>query len=313
MWQIVKIWEVPTNDLINNFLDYLYFQIVVQSTVGFGDKVFVSYVGKFFVLILNIIVSLIFIAALASFVGKFHEKFFRFCRKVRVRNMENHRVIISDIASRAIHHCGVYRNEKEPSDVAVCSTVKAKDNLSGGIWFEYNEDDIPTCLSYLNISLAQSINVEVQDDGIAALICSEIRALAPNVRIVVTLKSDRMEKVFKRDYGNITVLPPTPEELVTAATTNRGLYEIIRAACSKNDGDIDAENIVLPRYAVGITKKCLLDYLSKNYINIVFIGVIRENEVIANPSMNFELKPGDELMCYVEPNFDPNIIRWDKI
>jgi len=311
-WFFVKYFELPVNDKINNFIDFFYFQLSIQSTVGFGDISFVSTVGRLFVYPFSIIVGGMCLLGIIGGVKKIYDDFKRFCQGVIMSLTKNHRIIISSSRARARQQTAAFLSSSdEIEDVIVCSENEVLNLPAGAEWEELTLDDIEHLLRRINISQAVNFNVDVGDDNLTIRLCLHAKKLNPNIHIVVSLKNEMMEQSIKSIDTHIECIVPTPIDVLVKAATVQGSYQHRRDA-SSDGGDVDSTNIIVPDDFVEIEKKYIALHLMSEY-NVNVLYILRNGQRNSHPPLDFMIKVKDIIGIETEPGFDVKSINWDKI
>ena len=312
LWYIVKIWEVPINPRLDTFLDHLYFQIVIQSTVGLGDIVFVSRVGQLVVLPATIFMALTSLMPLVLRVNEAIKIIKIFYQRMIMSLKKKHRIIIGSSRGRARQMAETFLgHHDEVEDVVICSVKEVTNLPKGAEWIEFAADDLEECLRNINLSKASSLSVDMKDDNIAIRICLQAQMFNSELPIVVTLEDETSEKTIKQVNHLIECIVPTPIDVVAKAATVPGRYAHIRDSSSEG-GEVDSINVTMPKNFIDIEKKYLAIHLLRLF-NVNILYVIRAGKQTSHPKLDFVIKAGDVLGIETESDFNLKSINWNKI
>lgn len=195
---------------IGNLIDAVYFTVVTVSTVGYGDIVPVTQIGKIFVIFLIIFGLGIFASALTIISSDIMDRRLKSLTgkvsKVEAKTMRGHTLLIGYNSTNAI----LVKSLRELGvRYAIASSDKvAIDNLrEEGYRAFFVDVTSESEMSSLNPSKAKEIIIDMRNDSITVYVSLLIKNMAKNVPVTVVAEKDVVERQLKSIGINNVINP----------------------------------------------------------------------------------------------------------
>ncbi len=180
------------------------------STVGYGDIVPITSIGKIFVIFLIIFGLGIFASALTVISSDIMDKRFKSLTgkvsKAEAKSMRGHTLLIGYNATNAI----LVRSLREQGikyAIASSDKVAIDDLREQGYRAFFVDVTSESEMSTLNIAKAKEIIIDMRNDSITVYVSLLIRNMAKNVPVTVVAERDTLERQLK-SIGLTNVINP---------------------------------------------------------------------------------------------------------
>jgi voltage-gated potassium channel len=192
--------------------DVIYFTMVTVTTVGYGDIVPVSdaarLIDAFFVTPVRVFVWLIFLGTAYQLVV---QRFIEEWRMLRLqRDLRDHVILCGYGHSGSIAAGELIMRGWEPEQIVVVEpdrdqVTRAADRGFIGLHGDGSSEEM---LRVAGVTRAHSVIVSVGRDDTTALVVLTIRSLAPQVRVIASVREPENIKLVRAGGANEIVSPP---------------------------------------------------------------------------------------------------------
>jgi voltage-gated potassium channel len=272
--------------------DAFYYSTVSVSTTGYGDIVPVSpqarMITTIFVTPLRLIFLITFVGTTVELLTERSRQSFRIQRwRTRVRN---HIVVVGyGVKGRAAVET-LLGDGAEPTDIVVVDTVRHQLDAASALGLVTVNGDATQSgvLRVAGVERAKAIVVATNRDDTAVLVTLTARELAPNIRIVASVReSENVHLLRQSGATSVIVSAETAGRLLGAATTTPLVVEVIEDLLTPDAGFAISEREV-EQPEVGGSPRHLPD---------IVLGVVRDGRLhrVDAPAVD-SLERGDRLL-----------------
>lgn len=294
------------NPGIRNFFDAIWFVMETITTVGYGDIVPQTTVGR----VLDMVIMPIGIAVIsiltASIATLLTERAMEKMGGMKSSSKGNHVVILGE-PERAINLIKALIKLMDESgkfiDIVYVSEFEKPPNLPKDVEFIKGNPTLKDTLIRANVDKASSLIILPQGDSASAdartlMEVVVARSINPSLYIVAELLNEgNAEYVLKAGADEAIAVG----SLTTIAMANEIIYRgSLKAIMRLLRGNSEILVINSSKYT-GLSFKDALIRVREDESGIL-IGVLRNNEVLISPSDELIIKPGDELIIIKSMN-----------
>jgi voltage-gated potassium channel len=272
--------------------DAFYYATVSVSTTGYGDIVPVSDRAR---LITTIVVTPLRLIFLITFVGTTVElltersrQSFRIQRwRTRVRD---HTVVVGYGTKGRAAVETLLGDGAKPTDIVVVDTEQTQLDAASaaGLVTVAGNATRSSVLRVAGVPLAKAIVVATNRDDTAVLVTLTARELAPDIRIVASVReSENVHLLRQSGATSVVVSAETAGRLLGAATTTPTVVEVIEDLLTPDAGFAISERDVEDNEVGG----------SPRHLGDIVLGVVRGGELFRVDSSTVDaLETGDRLL-----------------
>jgi voltage-gated potassium channel len=288
-----------------NLFDSFYWSIVTISTLGYGDIVPVTVPAKVLTIV-TLFVQIFLLGYLISVITTtVNEESQRRALGTLGTDMKNHIVVLgySDVGRAAVRELLIQEQTvavvvDRPEQVAHVRTLGPEDQL----FVTYGPSADKEILQRVNISKAHSIVVCTPDDAANMIAALNVRAMAPHIRIVVSVSRPELRETL-RTAGVTYVASPSDMggRLCAEAAFEPDVahaMEEISAADVKADMQeyVLRETTPIARQTVGEAESLIRSSTGCLLVGYARPGADGEFETTVNPPADVRLQPGDAIL-----------------
>lgn len=275
-----------------SLLDAFYYSTVSVSTTGYGDIVpvtdFARLMTTVFVTPLRLIFLITFVGTTVELLTERSRQGFRIQRwRTRVRN---HTVVVGYGTKGRAAVDTLLGDGTEPTDIVVVDTDRAQLDAASalGLVTVTGNATRSSVLRIAGVQKASAIVVATNRDDTAVLVTLTARELAPDIRIVASVRESENVHLLRQSGANsVIVSAETAGRLLGAATTTPAVVEVIEDLLTPDAGFAISEREV-EQSEVGGSPRHLAD---------IVLGVVRGDDLFrVDASAVDSLERGDRLL-----------------
>lgn len=284
-----------------SLLDAFYYSTVSVSTTGYGDIVPVSDTARLWTTIVVTPLRLIF---LITFVGTtvelLTERSRQSFRIERWRSKVRHHTIVVGYGTKgraAVET--LLGDEATPEDIVVVDTDRAQLDAASalGLVTVTGNATRSSVLRIAGVAQASAIIVATNRDDTAVLVTLTARELAPDIRIVASVRESENVHLLRQSGANsVIVSAETAGRLLGAATTSPNVVEVVEDLLTPDAGFAISEREVEESELGG----------SPRHLGDIVLAVVRGDDLYRVDSAKVDaLERGDRLL-YVRKATPPD-------
>ncbi|HJP18781.1 MAG TPA: ion transporter [Nitrospinota bacterium] len=299
---------VPTGSF-ESLGDALWWSFVTITTVGYGDKVPSTDVGR--VLAVFLMLSAIVAIALPSGVlaSAMTQKFIAIKEgRLNMKKFKNHLVICgwNNSAEQLMKEFEKHHQNQKWDVVAI--TLKSSDEIDNDrVILKRGDFTKEGVLNDVNIADANSVIVVAEElrgisdesvDARSFLACNLIHSINPDVYVIVQLLNTENAKLLKNTIKDIEIIisDDITGGLLSNSIVNRGTSKLINTLLIQNQENI--KKIPLKKIKGSFkTFNDLFSFCRLPSCNWLPLALERNGELFINPKDDFELTDTDNLFC----------------
>ncbi|MFC4949406.1 potassium channel family protein [Pseudonocardia sp. GCM10023141] len=275
-----------------SLLDAFYYSTVSVSTTGYGDIVPVSdharLLTTIFVTPLRLIFLITFVGTTVELLTESSRQSFRVQRwRSRVRN---HTVIVGYGTKGRAAVDTLLGDGAEPTDIVVVDTDRTQLDAASalGLVTVTGNATRSSVLRIAGVQQAKAIVVATNRDDTAVLVTLTARELAPNIRIVASVReSENVHLLRQSGATSVVVSAETAGRLLGAATITPAVVEVIEDLLTPDAGFAISEREVEESELGG----------SPRHLPDIVLGVVRGDDLYrVDASAVDALERGDRLL-----------------
>lgn len=272
--------------------DAFYYATVSVSTTGYGDIVPVTPEARMmttvFVTPLRLIFLIVFVGTTVELLTESSRQSFRIQRwRSRVRN---HVVVVGYGTKGRAAVETLLGDGTEPTDIVVVDTDRTQLDAASALGLVTVTGNATQAgvLRVAGVQRAAAIVIATNRDDTAVLVTLTARELAPNIRIVASVReSENVHLLRQSGATSVIVSAETAGRLLGAATSTPAVVEVIEDLLTPEAGFAISEREVEDS-EVGGSPRHLVD---------IVLGVVRDGELLRVDSAEVDsLEPGDRLL-----------------
>ncbi|SHK90666.1 voltage-gated potassium channel [Pseudonocardia thermophila] len=280
------------NDDGISLLDAFYYATVSVSTTGYGDIVPVTDTARFmttvFVTPLRLIFLITFVGTTVELLTERSRQSFRIQRwRTRVRN---HTVVVGYGTKGRAAVDTLLGDGTDPADIVVVDTDRAQLDAASalGLVTVTGNATRSSVLRIAGVQKAKALVVATNRDDTAVLVTLTARELAPNVRIVASVRESENVHLLRQSGANsVIVSAETAGRLLGAATTTPAVVEVIEDLLTPEAGFAISEREVDETEIGG----------SPRHLSDIVLAVVRGDQLYRVDSPRVDaLERGDRLL-----------------
>ncbi len=280
------------NDDGISLLDAFYYSTVSVSTTGYGDIVpvtdFARLMTTIFVTPLRLIFLITFVGTTVELLTERSRQGFRIQRwRTRVRY---HTVVVGYGTKGRAAVETLLGDGTEPTDIVVVDTDRAQLDAASalGLVTVTGNASRSSVLRIAGVQKAKAIVIATNRDDTAVLVTLTARELAPDIRIVASVRESENVHLLRQSGANsVIVSAETAGRLLGAATTTPAVVEVIEDLLTPEAGFAISERDV-EESEVGGSPRHLAD---------IVLGVVRGDDLYrVDASAVDALERGDRLL-----------------
>ncbi|MCX7760086.1 MAG: ion transporter [Hydrogenothermaceae bacterium] len=302
---IVYVYEHNNgNKDFNSLGTAIYWGIITSMTVGYGDIIPTTDVGRFFASFLSIFTVILISALTATFSASFVSRLFELKEgNVMVRDLENHIVICgynetSEEILEGIMNLGI---DKERAVVLITNFDKNQLGIELSDFIIYKKGDFIMEKTLLEAGVDKASDVIVVGekfenlndrniDARTALTGMLVKSLNPNVRLYIEVLLDEDAEVFKNRVKakDVLIHGQIIGKIMFSSLLNPGATQLVETIIDNESG---IKKLKVREFGHVKTFGELLK--AARLKNILPVGIERNKEIILNPPDNFEVEEKD--------------------
>lgn len=272
--------------------DAFYYATVSVSTTGYGDIVPVTPEARMmttiFVTPLRLIFLIVFVGTTVELLTESSRQSFRIQRwRSRVRN---HVVVVGYGTKGRAAVETLLGDGTEPTDIVVVDTDRSQLDAASALGLVTVTGNATQAgvLRVAGVQRASAIVIATNRDDTAVLVTLTARELAPNIRIVASVReSENVHLLRQSGATSVIVSAETAGRLLGAATSTPAVVEVIEDLLTPEAGFAISEREVEDA-EVGGSPRHLVD---------IVLGVVRDGRLLRVDSAEVDsLEPGDRLL-----------------
>lgn len=272
--------------------DAFYYATVSVSTTGYGDIVPVTDLARLlttiFVTPLRLIFLITFVGTTVELLTERSRQSFRIDRwRSRVRN---HTIVVGYGTKGRAAVDTLLGDEATTDDIVVVDTDRAQLDAASalGLVTVTGNATRSSVLRIAGVAQASALVVATNRDDTAVLVTLTARELAPNLRIVASVRESENVHLLRQSGANsVVVSAETAGRLLGAATTSPNVVEVVEDLLTPDAGFAISEREVEPS-EVGGSPRHLVD---------IVLAVVRGDDLLRVDSAAVDtLEPGDRLL-----------------
>lgn len=293
---------VDTNtDSPITFADALYYATVSLSTTGYGDIAPVSDLARLLTTVvitpLRLIFLIVFVGTTVELLTERSRQSFRIERwRSKVRN---HTIIVGYGTKGRAAVETLLADDAKPDDIVVVDTDRAQLDAASalGLVTVTGNATRSSVLRIAGVAQAAALVVATNRDDTAVLVTLTARELAPDIRIVASVRESENVHLLRQSGANsVVVSAETAGRLLGAATTNPNVVEVVEDLLTPDAGFAITEREVEPSEVGG----------SPRHLSDIVLGVVRGDNLFRVDSARVDtLERGDRLL-YVRKATSPD-------
>jgi voltage-gated potassium channel len=284
-----------------SLLDAFYYSTVSVSTTGYGDIVPVSDTARLWTTVvvtpLRLIFLITFVGTTVELLTERSRQSFQIQRwRARVRD---HTVVVGFGTKGRAAVETLLGDGTEPTDIVVVDTDRSQLDAASalGLVTVTGNATRSSVLRIAGVQAAAAIVVATNRDDTAVLVTLTARELAPNIRIVASVRESENVHLLRQSGANsVIVSAETAGRLLGAATTTPAVVEVIEDLLTPDAGFAISEREVEESEVGG----------SPRHLPDIVLGVVRGGELYRVDSSTVDaLERGDRLL-YVRKASPPD-------
>jgi len=325
-WGIMFLVE-PANNSIRTFSNYEWYYFATLTTVGYGDVVPVTFIGRALAQSTTLLGLGLLVAFAIQIVQVTMSILFKIMSEEMIIKRDNHLMIIGERGERTGKILkGIFKDKhRKERDVVLCfdgrvternpfpsigrgknkkriGGIKAKNGFSEESWIQR---------AYLD--KAWRIGIDVGDDDLAMTLCVMAAKLNPRAHIVVALKSmdEYANRIARFVDSDIECVPDGLADWFVSALQDKWSTDTIRELTSR-DG-VTMYYISVPKNFGTCDYRSIEIYFEN--LGVKMIGVAdsqNRDERNINPADDFVVH-GGMMLSYLSKNRVDEKINWDEI
>ncbi len=275
-----------------SFLDCLYFATVSLTTTGYGDVTPYSEAARLTNILIITPLRILFIVVLVGTTLQVLTERSRQAWKIqRWRSrVRNHTVVVGYGTKGKTAVAAILDDDIASKDVIVVDTDKAAlDHASNaGLVTVHGDATRSDVLRLAAVQHAASIIIATGRDDTAVLVTLTAREIAPNVKIVASIRESENQHLFKQSGADsVVVTSETAGRLLGAATTTPSVVAIIEDLLTPAEGFAIAERDVEQSEVGG----------SPRHLSDIVLGVVRDGQLLRVDAPAVDaIEAGDRLL-----------------
>jgi len=272
--------------------DAFYYATVSLSTTGYGDIVPVTPQARLLTTIVITPLRLLFLIVLVgTTVELLTERSRQAVRIERWRSrVRNHTVVVGYGTKGRAAVETLLGDGADPSDIVVVDTDRTQLDAAAalGLVTVTGNATRSSVLRIAGLQQASAIVVATNRDDTAVLVTLTARELAPNVRIVASVRESENVHLLRQSGANsVIVSAETAGRLLGMATTTPAVVEVIEDVLSRDNGFAIKERPVREEEAGG----------SPRHLPDIILAVLRADDLYQVDAAAVDaLEPGDRLL-----------------
>lgn len=302
---IVYVYESNAgNKEFKSLEDAIYWGIITSMTVGYGDIIPTTGIGKFFASLLSILTIILISALTATFSASFVSRLLELKEgNVMVRDLENHIVICgyNETSEEIIENIMALNIDKERPVVLITNFDKKELGIELSDFIIYKRGDFVMERNLMEVGIEKASDVIIvaenfenlndrNIDARTALTGMLVRSLNPNARLYIEVLLDEDAEVFKNRIRakDILIHGQVIGKIMFSSLLNPGATQLVETLIDNESG---IKKLKIREFGYPRTFGELLSEARKS--NLLPIGIERNKEIILNPSDDFQLEDKD--------------------
>ncbi|MEJ5173084.1 MAG: ion transporter [Hydrogenothermaceae bacterium] len=282
----------------------IYWGIITSMTVGYGDIIPTTDVGRFFASFLSVFTVILVSALTATFSASFVSRLLELKEgNVMVRNLENHIVICgyNETSEEILENIISLGIDKERAVVLITNFDKNQIGIELSDFIIYKKGDFVMEKTLLEAGVDKASDVVVVGekfenlndrniDARTALTGMLVKSLNPNVRLYIEVLLDEDAEVFKNRVKakDVLIHGQIIGKIMFSSLLNPGATQLVETIIDNESG---IKKLKVREFGHVKTFGDLLRVARLK--NILPIGIERNREIILNPSDSFEVEDKD--------------------
>lgn len=302
---MIFIWLLGTLGymIIENaaFLDATFMTVITISTVGYGDMLDLSRVGRVFTIFLIIISWVTFAYSISvittHFVeGEIGQLFNNFRHKKQYKKMKNH-VIVVGFGRNGKKVCEELLLDKKPFIIIENSIDIIKVNSSDSFIFMQGDATEDQILLDAGIENANSLISTMPNDADNLYVAISARALNTNLTIVSRAASESAEKkLFKAGVNKVVMPEHVGGSHMASLVSKPDLVDFLKRIDVRGDGDTNLVEIVCSKLPEELKNHSINDLGIRNKSGANIIGFkTPDGDFVINPHPDTKMIPNAKL------------------
>ena len=302
---MIFIWLLGTLGymIIENaaFLDATFMTVITISTVGYGDMLDLSRVGRVFTIFLIIISWVTFAYSISvittHFVeGEIGQLFNNFRHKKQYKKMKNH-VIVVGFGRNGKKVCEELLLDKKPFIIIENSIDIIKVNSSDSFIFMQGDATEDQILLDAGIEQANSLISTMPNDADNLYVAISARALNTNLTIVSRAASESAEKkLFKAGVNKVVMPEHVGGSHMASLVSKPDLVDFLKRIDVRGDGDTNLVEIVCSKLPDELKNHSINDLGIRNKSGANIIGFkTPDGDFVINPHPDTKMIPNAKL------------------
>ena len=302
---VVYFAENGTNSDFQNWGDALWWIVVTISTVGYGDKIPLTFMGRIIAFIAMIAGPVILVSFVGSAGTILYDEWQKGVRGMSKITAKGH-IIICGWNSASEDVIAELRQSdafKKTAVTIIDDTIDTNPLRDSRISFVRGNPTEIKVLEQANVKEATHAIVLAKDQSHAAdpqtiLTVLAIKDINPKIYVCAEINNATNEDHVRRAGCDVIINANVLTSKLLALSLENPVANAVIAELASFRGS-EIYRVKLPRSAEGLTFDSVFFNYKKEY-KVILIGIERNNEVIINPSSDLELKKNDCLFVISE-------------
>ena len=289
---ITRSGYIDVRDTRMSLLDCVYFATVSLTTTGYGDVTPYSEAARLTNILIITPLRILFIVVLVGTTLQVLTERSRQAWKIqRWRStVRNHTVVVGYGTKGKTAVAAILDDDTAGKDIIVVDTDKAAlDHASNaGLVTVHGDATRSDVLRLAAVQHASSIIIATSRDDTAVLVTLTAREVAPNVKIVTSVREAENQHLLKQSGADsVVVTSETAGRLLGAATTTPSVVAIIEDLLASAEGFAIAERDVEQAEVGG----------SPRHLSDIVLGVVRDGQLLRVDAPEVDaIEAGDRLL-----------------
>lgn len=308
---IVYVYESNAkNPEFSSLEDAIYWGIITAMTVGYGDIVPITYIGKFIASGLAILTVVLISTLTATFSATFVNRLLEFREgNVMVRDLENHIVICgyNETSEEILENIMNLKIDREKPVVFITNYDKKDLGIKLSEFIVYKKGDFVMEKNLLEVGIDRASDVIIVGekfenlndrniDARTALTGMIVKTLNPTARLFIEVLLDEDAEIFKNRIKakDVLIHGQLIGKIMFSSLLNPGATQLIETMIDRESG---IKKIKLKEFGYVENFGELLKRAREK--NLLPIGIERNKDVILNPDDQFNLEEKDHVFIIV--------------